>query len=359
MFEGFSFPPSDRSLRVPGGSGDDPDGAFHCESALVSPLSSRCPSPRLRPRDYSTRLARRARSPFRRGPAPTSIPPALADHHRLSIGSLTTRLHAHSLDASDSGADSDDSHGSPRAPRSAYLDPGSPPTWMDRRPSFALISPADSDSYPAGYGSPYADVSPTSTPRSDRRFSQPANCTSVPSTFASRQGSVDAAHRRQSLAALRLQREQLSIIQCAATSVADTVRLAQMLDQDERFRYGVDLANDGQHPSSLPPARTQSRILQKKMDALKAGSSSSSSSSSAGLKLPGSVAGKSKIDKTYPAAVEKKHARASPSSLRRRSLVLAAVTAVLEAETSTQYRDSIAAPDQLRALGAYPQPTPT
>ncbi|EAS36303.3 uncharacterized protein CIMG_01657 [Coccidioides immitis RS] len=329
MFEGFSFPSpsSSESLRVPNG---DDDPFLHCESNLVSPLSSRCPSPRLGSRDYSARISKRSRSPFRLGPAPTSIPPSYMDQHRLSIGTLTRKLNSHTLEHNDPSSDSDDSRGYPVTPRSVYLDPSG---RASRRPSIAFISPQYGDR-PDGCAPSCLDTSPMSTPRSclDRRPSHPAAYTSAPNTSTPRHGSMEAGTHRQSISALRSQREKLSILQCASTSVADTIRLAQILDEDECFRcYADGYLNDGQHPSSLPPSRTPSRKQpQKKVDAPKSSSCS---------KLSGAPAGKSKVDKSY-AYSDRRSGRAAPSGLRRRSLVLAAVTAVLEAESAAKHQNS-------------------
>lgn len=361
MFEDFSFPSpsSNDSLRVPG-FGDD-DGFLHCESTLVSPLSSRCPSPRLRPKDYSSRITKRSRSPFLLGSPPTSIPPSYVDQHRLSIGTLTRKLNAQSLEQQDPSSDSDDGRGCPLTPRSAYLEPGGPTWAADRKPSIGFISPQYGDK-PYGHAPSYLDVSPTSTPRTstDRRYSQPApcipSCTSTPHiTSTPRQGSIEISQRRPSLGSLRSQREKLSILQCATMSVADTVRLAQILDEDERFHLGDDYLNDGQHPSSIPPSRTPSRrrqqqqtqsqqSQQQKRTDLSKGSNSS--------KLCAATAGKSKVDKSYNYN-DRRSARNGPNGLRRRSLVLAAVTAVLEAENSVKFRDSMPgslASDQLLHL---------
>ncbi|WEW60681.1 hypothetical protein PRK78_006168 [Emydomyces testavorans] len=357
MFEGFSFPSpsSSDSLRLLG-SGDD-ERFLRCESNLVSPLSSRCPSPRLRSRDHSSRINKGSRSPFHLGPAPTSIPPSYVDQHRLSIGTLTRKLNAQTLEPSDPGSDSDEGRGFPITPRSAYLEPNGSTQWMDRKPSIAFISPQYGDKH-NGFPQSYLDVSPTSTPQSfsDRRYSHPANCTSAPNTSTSRHGSIEPNQHRQSLSALRSQREELSILQCATMSIADTIRLAQLLDEDERFRYGDDYVNDGQHPSSLPPSLTPPRRHpQKKTESMKGSRSS---------KLSATAASRCKVDKTYVCS-DRRNARPGPNGLRRRSLVLAAVSAVLEAEASTRNRDCMTdskRSDQLHTLqtGSHrlsPQPT--
>ncbi|EEP80539.1 predicted protein [Uncinocarpus reesii 1704] len=345
MFEGFSFPSpsSGDSLCVPGNRDDE--GFLHCESNLVSPLSSRCPSPRLGPRDYSARITKRSRSPFRRGPAPTSMPPGYVDRHRLSIGSLTRKLDSQSLEHNDLSSDSDDSRGYPITPRTGYLEPNASANWMDRKPSIAFISPQYGEKRD-GYATSPFDISPTSTPRSswDRRYSHPVNHTSTPNTSSPRHGSIEASKHRQSVSALRSQREKLSILQCASTSVADTIRLAQIIDEDERFRhYTDDNVNNEQHPSSLPPSRTPSRRQHKKPDLTKA---------SGGSILSAASAGKSKVDKSYGHS-DRRSGRPGQTGLRRKSLVLAAVTAVLESESAGNHRDSATDPpasDQLQSL---------
>ncbi|KAJ5779710.1 hypothetical protein N7457_007430 [Penicillium paradoxum] len=85
MFEDFSFTsPTSRS------SATDPDDHLSVnDSTLISPLSSRCPSPQ-----HRLRNSRRFRQP------PTSVPFPYADPKPLSIATLTQKLHEHTLSPS-------------------------------------------------------------------------------------------------------------------------------------------------------------------------------------------------------------------------------------------------------------------
>ncbi|KAJ5448745.1 hypothetical protein N7445_003566 [Penicillium cf. griseofulvum] len=94
MFEDFSFTsPSSRPSRL----ALDPDDRLmvDSDSNLISPLSSRCPSPQ----SQRFRNISRSRSHFHRNQQPpTSVPfPYDSDHKRLSISTLTQKLHEHTL----------------------------------------------------------------------------------------------------------------------------------------------------------------------------------------------------------------------------------------------------------------------
>ncbi|KAJ6149078.1 hypothetical protein N7471_000277 [Penicillium samsonianum] len=95
MFEDFSFTsPSSRPARL----ALDPDDRLMVDSDnnLISPLSSRCPSPQ----SHRFRNISRSRSSHfhRNQQPPTSVPfPYDSDHKRLSISTLTQKLHEHTL----------------------------------------------------------------------------------------------------------------------------------------------------------------------------------------------------------------------------------------------------------------------
>ncbi|KAJ5125249.1 hypothetical protein N7526_007426 [Penicillium atrosanguineum] len=92
MFEDFSFSsPSSRPARL---AVDTDDRLMvDCDSSLISPMSSRCPSPSHRFRTLS-----RSRSSYFRSqqPPPTSVPFPY-EQKRLSISTLTQKLHEHTL----------------------------------------------------------------------------------------------------------------------------------------------------------------------------------------------------------------------------------------------------------------------
>ena len=100
MFENFSFAPSSTGRVMPD----------HDSDGLISPLSSRCPSPKSFDVHQPAQIRPSRASIFRSSshhlvPAPTSVP---CDYHdrrhypyckpRLSISTLTRKLHEHTLD---------------------------------------------------------------------------------------------------------------------------------------------------------------------------------------------------------------------------------------------------------------------
>ncbi|EFQ97315.1 hypothetical protein MGYG_00356 [Nannizzia gypsea CBS 118893] len=413
MFEGFSFPEPTRPAVQP----EIDSLQFQCDSNLVSPLSSRCPSPRLpsplNSRDFP-RLNRRSRQ-FHHyhhqhqqqhlGPAPTSIPADYATERsqRFSIGSLTKQLHAHSLEtggSQDIGSDSDDSGRwlpitPPRCSTDAQyqnfalldsLPPQSPEDDLVRLSSPFYPAPLDSTS------------SPPPSPRDAHVISHgnkhgklPSQEQDIPaeiyhsmphsrSSIVGNGGSISSINNNIAEDAdrpgdVRYQREKFSMLQCASSSIADTVRLAILLDggancpRDRRSSSYAEAAaaagvtpgescdtaagylSDGQHPSSLPPSRTPSRkrLLKPKQhhhtnhahNPLASGCGTSSRFSGAGSK--------GKVEKsqhhshshggsgTSTPNPSRKFGK-SQYGLRRRSLLLAAVTAVLEQEVAESTR---------------------
>ncbi|KAK2872068.1 hypothetical protein FQN49_002586 [Arthroderma sp. PD_2] len=393
MFEGFSFP----SLPVqPNAAVHDLDSLqFQCDSNLVSPLSSRCPSPRLpsplNSRDFP-RLNRRSRQyhisghhyhHHHLGPAPTSIP---ADYspdrsQRFSIGSLTKQLHAHSIEAGqDLSSDSDDGRWLPITPPrystdaeyqslavlgSQGLSPehqqqqqqqtpspspqSSRPHIVDSSPFYTILdsasppSPGDTRrfSLPDDHQKltlPMQDKSPT-----EIFYSTPHSRSSIVNT-----DSTDPTAREDERSSdVRYQREKFSMLQCASSSIADTVRLAILLDGD--IDHPRDLSgecdagylSDDQHPSSLPPSRTPSR---KRLLKSKAHSHSPTNGGVTSSRFSG-TGGKGKVEKSHShhhhhhnggtstLSSSRKFGK-SQCGLRRKSLLLAAVTAVLEQEVS-------------------------
>ncbi|KMQ47162.1 hypothetical protein HL42_2193 [Trichophyton rubrum] len=326
MFEGFSFP----APALPAVQPEIDSLQFQCDSNLVSPLSSRCPSPRLpsplNSRDFP-RLNRRLRQfphyhhhhhhhqQQHLGPAPTSIPAEYSAERsqRFSIGSLTKQLHAHSLETGsghDGGSDSDDG--------GRWL-PITPPRCSTdaQYQNFALLDalPAQSttENDLVRLSSPFypplldSTASPPPSPRGahvidhghdrehgklplqDQDKSSEIFYPSMPHSRSSIVDNGDSINNINNIedadrpGDVRYQREKFSMLQCASSSIADTVRLALLLDGGvdcspdcRRSSYAAAAAaasvapgescdaaagylSDDQHPSSLPPSRTPSR----------------------------------------------------------------------------------------------------
>ncbi|KAK2737663.1 hypothetical protein FQN57_007470 [Myotisia sp. PD_48] len=420
MFEGFSFPtppPSssgqsrqdNTTFSSSYGSINQPDSDtlhLQCDSNLVSPLSSRCPSPMLAPplssREFP-RLNRRSRQfqPPYMGPAPTSIPPSYSSTERdsrFSVGSLTKQLNAHSLDNyNDGSSDSDDGRWLPMTPPRGSHPVELPPDFYlpapalsSRRPPRSSLHPpriidAECDDTTSHFppwldsASPPSLSSPSSPKFQDRRFSLPAGRDCQPtdrqeafySTPHSRTSVVmnDAMHQDMDLGIddegreIRFQREKISLLQCASSSVADTVRLALLIEGDMEpdayhsfHSYGSDgggACSEGahgesfdeayldaeRHPSSLSPSRSPSRrsLLARKHPKAKT-SNLVAASPSTTSRFSGVMGCKSKVEKPHcsgtAAGYSSRRCGKSKQNLRRKSLVLAAVTAALEQEAA-------------------------
>lgn len=184
-----------------------------CDSTLISPFSSRCPSPSRRlsrvSKPHSRSSHSRSQSFYSRHlPPPTSIP----DSHnakRLSVGALTQKLHDHSLNH--------------EPPYSASA---------SRRSSLAPPQPG-----PQGHSN---DTTPPTAHRTNDLLTPPPDTDPDDDTPGQLQRSI------------RLQRQKLSSLQCAGMTAAETVRLALLMEEDECLRF-PGTADDEQHPSSLPP----------------------------------------------------------------------------------------------------------
>ncbi|KAF3490591.1 uncharacterized protein GIQ15_00108 [Arthroderma uncinatum] len=426
MFEGFSFPapPSPPLLVQPNsslaGHHDLDSLQFQCDSNLVSPLSSRCPSPRLpsplNSRDFP-RLNRRSRQyhhyhHHHLGPAPTSIP---ADYspdrgQRFSIGTLTKQLHAHSLETGgshDISSDSDDGRWLPITPPrystdaeyqnfavlssqqqqqqtpSQSLQSSQPPHMVGVEGlvhgSSAYYSVLDSASPPPSPKDPHArrfslpdDHKKLNLPLRNKSpneifYSTPHSRSSIVNTVVDDTDSAittaaaaAAAEEGERSSDVRYQREKFSMLQCASSSIADTVRLAILLDGDidhsrDLSSYGSTggeacdsgYLSDDQHPSSLPPSRTPSR---KRLIKPKPHTHSPTNGYVTSSRFSG-TGGKGKVEKSHHNHHHHHHHNhhngtgtstlnsnrkfgKSQYGLRRKSLLLAAVTAVLEQEVA-------------------------
>ncbi|KAL1956264.1 hypothetical protein VTO42DRAFT_7437 [Malbranchea cinnamomea] len=346
MFEGFSFQ-SPSSRRKPGLQVDhDGDLAIPCDSTMVSPLSSRCPSPAPVspsstdcpdcPRFSSKR--NNLRSQFHHyhhhhhRPAPTSTPSShVEERHRLSIGSLTHRLRAQKLEGNET-QDNNSSSGSGSGSRSRNHTESGPGIFTARPRSSSHAESEDVDMPPAAQ---YPIITATQWP--DHRSPEPL-------TPEDTDRDDDPACIPRDI---RQHRETLSILQSTACNISDTLRLAGLLGDADRMRFDDKFVDQSQHPSSIPPLRTPSRRRpQVARNPSWSAAPTSSSSASSQLSTLGPNSRRSKIDKShYPCPSITSGATSGGTTslfssqdqglgLRRKSLVLAAVSAALEAESA-------------------------
>ncbi|KLJ11740.1 hypothetical protein EMPG_09651 [Blastomyces silverae] len=326
MFEDFSFSSprrKDRDSLIPS---YDEDMVIAREDHLISPFSSRSPSPVPRCRNSKDHplLPRHSRQLFQLGPAPTSIPYNYGDRHRLSIRTLTKKLNAQSLD-DEANSDGDVGPTLPiTPPRSAHTD--MPAIWLENEPLSPPYREHDDNSSWTG-------PSPTSTPRfiESRRTSH-SEADNLPYAHYV---SVTTQDKEQ-FSSLRQHRENLSLLQCTAKTVAETVRIALLLEESDRLSF--DEIDEDRHPSSLsdlPVSRNPTSLINNYSR-----TSTRRSSTSTEPKSKLSISNTYRVEKSRHPPWNSSHTGdfrrtgKSPRGLRRRSLVLAAVTAMVEAEAS-------------------------
>lgn len=409
MFEGFSFDPPSRQgnsaqpVDNNNNNNNDDDLRIQCDSNLVSPLSSRCPSPGLLPPSSSSRRPslfrnskRHSRSQFPNqhlGPAPTSMPPSYIEQqqqqqqqHRLSIGSLTHRLHVHSIEngaGAGAGAGSsrnnsiagaidaeNNGRGCPVTPRSSLavsdddLDMSTadtPTITTTYHHGMDPLTPPDTDldDDMTCFGGPSPTSSPGPPPSRSPSLSHPRSLGD---------SSTSASAETTRMPDIRSQRETLSILQSTTSTVGETIRLAALLNDSDRFSF-----DDAHHPSSLPPTRSSSRRRTQQQHNYRSlppssAPSAPSSSSQTSSRL-GPTSRKSRIDKSHYTNTSSNDSGSSGNNaslfsgeglgLRRRSLVLAAVSAVLENEAAQQPQSSngLLSPRSSPDAQAQPQPS--
>ena len=351
MFEDFSFS-SSRPPRLTLDSDLDSDDSLMLDpdSTLISPLSSRCPSPQ-----PSQRLPRsvQLRHPHAHAYShlpPTSVPFAY-DHRRLSIGTLTRKLHEHTLrQPAEDASGINVNVNNPQVQRQKQkqedgcLSPRSVPELVPgsgsrRFPGYVLTPPdTDHDDDDDGEGDADVDVDVD------------ADCESLPSlcspspflTPASVLPGDANASRSQEALNIRTQRQQISRLQCNPTDIEELRRTIFSADDDESSPMDAYAGPDDWHPSSLPPRRSPRRraaTVPRSRSRPAHGSSGSGlglgESSSAdhaayrGRRKSSSGALSHRIDKGYyPSSRELR--KKSEQGLRRKSLVSAALASMLE-----------------------------
>lgn len=334
MFEDFSFPsPSSGPRRATDG---DDKMMLDCDSTTISPLTSRSPSPSLISR--RSHPLSRPRSPYSRRPqAPTSMPSNYdACQRRISVGTLTEKLNAHTLEH-DSGRS---------ATRSAYEPPASPLSPLSFAPSTSeslstrsassghtlLTPPADYDD--EGYSEQFDQPWPRSQSNGSSLYP-----TSIPAEDLLSPGEAGFS-RSERQHSIRRQRQHLSRAQCHGSGV-ESIRLALLAE--ESHRRSSDARDDDCHPSSLPPDVSPNRRRPSALGRTSAKSRHVSSGSgirsvSRERSPPDSGSRRrSTSSATYSLSsrVGKHHSardllhKKSEQTLRRRSLVCAALTSMI------------------------------
>ena len=312
MFEDFSFssPSSNRPPRL-AVDGDD-NVMVDCDSTLISPLSSRCPSPKSsqrRPRNHS-----RSRSSYLRSPPPTSVPFSY-DQKRLSIATLTKKLHEHTLQNPNGEEHQDDLPTSPHSPSDSALE-------SQFQGCFLTPPDTDHDESAEGYFDSVSLASGSLSPPSQSPFLSP---TSMPSDFTMMDRNTDGAGGQDPIN-VRAQRQHIvSRLQCNQTGV-EAIRRA-LLSEDcnsESDSFGeVDC-----HPSSLPPQASPRRRAVT-FNRSRFGTGTDTSPERRGRRKSSSGPPSHRIDKPYQQShrdIRKK----SEQGLRRKSLVSAALASMAE-----------------------------
>lgn len=347
MFEDFSF----TSSRPPRLTFDADDRLMvDGDSTLISPLSSRCPSPspsqsQRFPRTVRSSLHLRAQHQQQQQQPPTSVPPAY-DDRRLSIGTLTRKLHEHTLRNPEENYPRQIPEDACVSPRSIPdLVPGSGSgsgsgAGFGRLPGY-FLTPPDTDHDDDGRNSSITDgdyfssvrTSPSSLSHPQSPFLSPTSAESHAEFFPPSSSPGDQ---------VRAQRQQISQMQCNPTDI-ETIRRALLSSEDDSR---IDpFGQDEWHPSSLPPRRSPRRraaTLQRSRSRPVLGNGSGSGGampeqqqystrgrrkSSSGALMSSSS---NRIDKSYYNPSSRELRKKSEQGLRRKSLVSAALASMVE-----------------------------
>ncbi|KAL5042583.1 hypothetical protein BDW71DRAFT_144243 [Aspergillus fruticulosus] len=381
MFEDFSFssPSSSRPPRLTQTPTDD-DKPMTDYDALISPMSSRCPSPR----SFAAPRFPRSRSFYFRPPpqqqpqqAPTSVPSSVNDKHRLSIATLTKKLHEHSIQA--------DNTSYPASPSS----PSEPQLRTPPRSSFPcnsnfpgyVLTPPDTDHDDEGYASPISpSLSGSGSASGDSPTPQSPSLIPTPTSapldfcpdFLQPKPNTDPSPTSASAAdqiSIRTRRQHISRLQGQYTpSDIESIRRALLAAADEDMCQAQSQWNfnpnsllseftEACHPSSLPPTqgprrrRTISLQRSRVRSPVSPDSTSASPSSGSGFgdiqqiqtrrksMCTTSTGASSRIEKNYHSSADRDRERGrgrkkSEAGLRRKSLVSAALASMIESGES-------------------------
>ncbi|OQD74611.1 hypothetical protein PENDEC_c010G06150 [Penicillium decumbens] len=290
MFEDFSF--SSSSSRPARLAVDADDRLMvDCDSALISPMSSRCPSPSHRFRT----LSRSRSSYFRSQQPPTSVPFSY-EQKRLSISTLTQKLHEHTLQAPKGEPFPEQGRTRFRNPYSGYV-----------------LTPPDTDHDDDGHydSSPSLGSNPSPT-------YIPPDLLSLDSMEIQNQ-----PDQRD----IRMQRQQISQLQCDEGEI-DAIRRTVM--SQESCGPGPDSGEDDCHPSSLPP-RSSPRRRALTLHRSRFGPDSYAAESRGRRKSTAGTVQSSRIEKNqYPSHTGRESSKRGEQGLRRKSIVSAALASVVE-----------------------------
>ncbi|KAJ5769892.1 uncharacterized protein N7511_001943 [Penicillium nucicola] len=338
MFENFSFTsPSSRPARL----ALDPDDRLMVDgdSNLISPLSSRCPSPQ----SHRFRNISRSRSSHfhRSQQPPTSVPfPYDADHKRLSISTLTQKLHEHTL-----ATPTSDSY-SFQTPNQRFAQgPGqggggygydgryTPRSRYGGYSHGLVLTPPETDhsddSGVDGFSSPSASSNPSPT------FMPPDLLSDLPEFGLDSHphplpGPGHGQSQSQSQSQdIRMQRQQISRLQCNQSEVE---AMQRSLLAEEGTVGGGDPSReeDDCHPSDLPPRLSPRRravtLARSRFGPETASDARARRKSSCGALLS------SRVDKTHLSGYAGIGKKRSDNGLRRKSLVSAALASMVERE---------------------------
>ncbi|KAE8355412.1 hypothetical protein BDV28DRAFT_129079 [Aspergillus coremiiformis] len=320
MFEDFSFS-SPSSTRPPRLALDGDDKLMvDCDSSLISPLSSRCPSPRSTTTHRIPRsLARSRSSYFRSAQPPTSVPlSAYEDHHkRLSISTLTRKLHEHTIKTSRNDTQFD-RPATPTSPQSLDM--------TTRFPGY-FLTPPDTDQDDEGFLDSPSLTSGSLSPQPQSPFLSP---TSIPCDLFPQTADFDPLSNPQDSWNIRSHRQNITRLQCSHAEI-EAIRRA-LISEDEKL---APFDPDACHPSSIPPQKSPRRraaTLQRSRFRPQLGPNllDPPSTDSKGRRMSSSVTVQaSRIEKNYHLS-SRDLRKKSEQGLRRRSLVSAALASMVE-----------------------------
>ncbi|OJJ82757.1 uncharacterized protein ASPGLDRAFT_494653 [Aspergillus glaucus CBS 516.65] len=347
MFKDFTFNPRPRVAF----DGDD-RLMVDSDSSLVSPLSSRCPSPGpFTSQPQGQRFPRSVRPSLLRSRQPSLPPtsvPADHQHGSLSIETLTKKLHEHTLQQQSQHQQNQQQLDPRNNAQEECLSPHSLPELVPGSglPGYFLTPPdtdVDHDDDSSLHGD--ADNESTLTSPTVSHIQTPfLSPTSVPPEFLH----TDSNNTHEAIN-VRAQRQQISQIQCSAADI-EAIRRALICCAEEDSPMDTFGEYDC-HPSSLPPRRsprrravTTNRSRSRPVGASGSGSGSGSGvragvgdseqgyrgrrKSSSGALLPSFS---SRIDKNYyPPSSSREMRKKSEQGLRRKSLVSAALASMVE-----------------------------
>ncbi|RHZ54213.1 hypothetical protein CDV55_102602 [Aspergillus turcosus] len=332
MFEDFSFssPSSNRPPRL-AFDGDD-RLMIDCDSSMISPLSSRCPSPRSTSSHKFPRSLHRSRSSHFRSPQPpTSVPFSAYDGKRLSISTLTRKLHEHTIQSQNQEEKADDEATAPSTPRSVS-DMGS----VSGQFHGYFLTPPDTDHDDEGYCDTVASLSPSLSPHQRSPF---LGAMSAPLDLTSQGGTLESLLNSglDTTVNIRAHRQHISRLQCNPSDIEAIKRALDSEDEPSEF----DPSNvDDCHPSSLPPqlsprrrAVTLSRSRYRPITATSGLSDTDAQRDR--RKSTAGVPSSHRIEKSYCLSSSRDYRKKSDQGLRRKSLVSAALASVVEKPQTT------------------------